>query len=290
MFENKVGLGIAAILAVTSGGGLVTKSVGVQERNGQVNAGQTINVDDRPRLVMARRGVEELSYEQVGVIVSENQFGEGWDNEQADNLRRAGEYILTIFEQVYPNEKIIFDSIVIRPSTPKVIETLKKNWPDAFIGTDYSKMPFVVYPEVSEKAGVLPGIYYMASDFGDYKRINELIAHEVFHWLYKIYKHDASRFSPHGASLIVRKAMESGIIPGADYDPFLERIKEGTSCVCHKVVKGEALDMIVQRYGANIEIVMKVNGIKDPNNLEVGRRLAVPLDVDDMCGCFQVSK
>lgn len=288
MFENKVGLGVAAVLAMTGVDEVMVKPKDVQEKRDQVNLGRIINMGDGLRLVMANRGVERLSYDQVEVIVSENQFGEGWSEKQAQDLIRAGEYVLTIFEQVYPSEKIYYDLIVIRPSTSRVIETLKKNWPEVFIGHDYSKMPFVVYPEVAKRAGILPGIYYMTNDFDDSKRINELVAHEVFHWLYRVPGHDTSRFSPHGASLIVRKAMETGEILGTDYDPFVDMIEKGTSCVCHEVVEGETLGVIAERYGTMTEVIMKVNGIKDPNKLEVGYRLAVPVEADDMCGCLQL--
>jgi hypothetical protein len=299
--ERKVlGLGVSAILAV-SGSAAESKVtlVRAQEPDKKIGEGDILGkIRDNLKLDMGeeqRKSEEkedearEIIYDEVEVVSGANQFGEGWSDEEARLLEKAGDFTLAVFEVVYPGVKIYHDLVVIRPSTPRVVETLRKNWSEVFEKTDYSRVPYVVFPDIAERAGLLPGIYYFGG-FEDTEHVYMVVAHEMQHYIFDSVEHSADRFSPHGASMFVLRALRIGRMPDPDYDRILEMVESESTCVCHEVMAGETLEGIAEKYKTTVEMIVKANGIKDPNAIEVGYRLSVPVMPEEMCGCFQVVK
>ena len=70
----------------------------------------------------------------------------------------------------------------------------------------------------------------------------------------------------------------SGALVRERADGLLNCIVEGKSYVCglYTVVKGDNLTKIANKYETEVELIAKINGIKNINLIEIGQRLCVP--------------
>jgi len=229
---------------------------------------------------------ESYKWSDVRVTVEGNQFGHNWDDEEtARKIEKAGQEILEIFGQLYPEQSMYFQNVSVFPLDEQVLDQLRQLHPELFEKSDYSKMPFVIFPELAEYFQLNPGIYWLG-DFTDSVPDWSLLAHEMFHLVYHFSGHSSDRglsdrFTPHSAGMMVGITLKDGSAPGPDFDPgefLMDKVRKMDNAkthVCHIVQSGDTLSELAWENNTTTWAIMKKNGITDPDRIFVGQRLVI---------------